>query len=125
MSNNEVNIIEKTIKSLDTAKDREYFAIEHFFSDGMYGRMMILEPDSLIVGETHKKGSFGILLEGKVRVISKYGTAIFEAPYIINTLPKDKKVFYAYTKVKYISIHRTDETDLNKLEIELIESSEA
>lgn len=95
--------------------------IEHFFSEGMYGRHMTVPQDGVVVGKVHKHAHLAILLEGTVRVSSKYGTAVYSAPYVINVNAGDKRAFYAVTQVKYMTVHATSETDLDKLELELTE----
>ena len=72
--------------------------------------------------KTHKHNHIAVLLEGTVQVVSKYGTAVFEAPYIANINVGDKRAFNSITRVKWMTIHATDETDLDKLELELVES---
>ena len=95
--------------------------VEHFFAPGTYGRMMIMEPGIYLVGKTHKHAHLAVLLEGTIQVISKYGSAIFEAPYIVNVNAGDKRAFKSLTKVKWMTIHATTETDLVRLESELVE----
>lgn len=95
--------------------------IEHFFSEGMYGRHMTVPEDGIVVGKVHKHSHLAILLEGTVRVSSKYGTAVYSAPYVINVNAGDKRAFYAVTQVKYMTVHATTETDLDKLEQDLVE----
>lgn len=96
--------------------------VEHFYSDGVYCRMMIMEPNTYLVGKTHKHNHIAVLLEGTVQVVSKYGTALFDAPYIANINIGDKRAFNSITKVKWMTIHVTNETDLEKLELELVEA---
>lgn len=96
--------------------------VEHFFAPGVYGRMMIAKAGTVLVGKTHKHAHLAMLLEGEVSIVSKYGTATYKAPYIINVNAGDKRAFAALTDVKWITIHATEETDLQKLEQQLVEA---
>jgi hypothetical protein len=96
--------------------------VEHYFSAGTYCRMMIMDAGVLLVGKTHKHDHMAVLLEGSVQVVSKYGTATYDAPYIVNVLAGDKRAFHSLTKVKWMTIHATDETDLVRLESDIVEN---
>jgi len=96
-------------------------AVDHFFSDGVYGRVMDMPASTALVGATHKHNHLAILLSGTVLVSSKYGKVTYQAPAIVNVFAGDKRAFFAITDVSYMTIHVTDETDLDKLEQELVE----
>lgn len=115
------NFVPKVIQAEIEKYDQIDIPIEHFFSEGLYGRHMTVPEDGVVVGKVHKHAHLAILLEGTVRVSSKYGTALYSAPYVINVNAGDKRAFHAVTKVKYMTVHVTDETDLDKLEQELVE----
>jgi hypothetical protein len=115
------NFVPQVIQTEIEKHDQVEIPIEHFFSDGVYARHMTVQEDGIVVGKVHKHNHLAILLEGTVRVSSKYGTALYSAPYVINVNKGDKRAFYAVTKVKYITVHATEETDLDKLEQELVE----
>lgn len=115
------NFVPKVIQTEIEKHEQIEIPIEHFFSEGMYGRHMTVPQDGVVVGKVHKHAHLAMLLEGTVRVSSKYGTAVFSAPYVINVNKGDKRAFYAVTKVKYMTVHATNETDLDKLELELVE----
>ena len=95
--------------------------VDHYFSEGLYGRLMVAEANTVIVGAKHRKGHMAILLEGSVLVSDKYGSAQYVAPYIILSIPGDKRAFTALTRVKWMTIHSTTETDVAKLEKTLVE----
>lgn len=115
------NFVPKVIQTEIEKHEQIDIPVEHFFSEGLYARHMTVEEDGVVVGKVHKHSHLAILLEGTVRVSSKYGTALYSAPYVINVNAGDKRAFYAVTRVKYITVHATNETDLEKLEQELVE----
>lgn len=114
-----LHALDKLIEALPQAD----LPLDHFFSDGIYMRVMTLEPSTLLTGKTHKHNHLAILLEGQVAVHSRQGTAVFEAPYIVNVLAGDKRAFFSVTKVKWATVHATEETDLELLEQTLVEEN--
>ena len=115
------NHVAKDLIGLIGACKQAEVPIEHFFSEGMYGRMMTLEPNTYLVGKTHKHAHLAMLVEGRVEVISKRGAAIYHAPYVVNVEAGDQRAFRSLTKVKWITVHATIETDLDQLELQLVE----
>lgn len=97
--------------------------LDHFFSDGVYARVCVIEAGNTVVGKVHKTNHLSVLLEGTCTVTSKYGTAKYTAPYIIHALKGDKRAVFANTTVKYMTIHVTEETDLAKIEANTVEDN--
>lgn len=94
--------------------------VDHFFSDGVYARVCTIEPGCAVIGKTHKTNHLSVILEGTITISSKYGTALYNAPYIIHSMAGDKRAVIAHTKVKYMTIHPTEETNIAKLEEMLV-----
>ena len=97
--------------------------LDHFFSDGVYARICVIEVGDTVIGKFHKTNHLSILLEGTCTVTLKYGTATYTAPYVIHALKGDKRAVFAHNKVKYMTIHVTEETDLAKIEANTVEDS--
>lgn len=95
--------------------------VDHFFSDHVYGRLCIIEAGHTVVGKLHKTNHLAVLLEGTATISSKYGTATYKAPHIIPSFKGDKRAVIAHTRVKYFTIHVTDETDLEKIMLDTVE----
>jgi len=110
--NSTVQALENLICALPQAD----FPLDHFFSDGIYARKMTAPASALLVGKTHLHNHLAILLKGQVAIHSRNGIAIYQAPYVINVLAGDKRAFFAVTEVEWITIHATEETDLDVLE---------
>jgi hypothetical protein len=113
----EIFKLQETMKTMEQVIPH----IDHFFSDNVYGRLCIMEADDRVIGKVHKTNHLSILLEGTATISSKYGTATYKAPHIIYAFKGDKRAVLAHTKVKYLTIHVTDETDLDKLEAVTVE----
>ena len=114
---NAINKLKETMIAMEQIEP----LIEHYFSEGLYARLMTLNVGDSVVGKQHKKGHLAILLEGEVSVSSKYGTAIYKAPYIVQSMPGDRRAFVAHTSSKWLTVHATSETDIASIEQELVE----
>ena len=97
---------------------------EHYFSDGMYCRKLIRPAGTLIVGKVHKKDHFFLCAKGEIIAWSESGMRHLKAGDVICSKPGTKRVTYAVTDAIGITFHRTDKTDLDEIEKELIEPSE-
>ncbi len=99
---------------------------EHFFADGMYCRFLPRPAGTLIVGKVHRKEHFYIVCCGTVRVTNGEGAARdITGPAVIVSQPGTKRAVLALTDATCLTVHRTDSTDLDDIEAELIEPDEA
>jgi mannose-6-phosphate isomerase-like protein (cupin superfamily) len=94
---------------------------EHLFADGMYLRSVFRPADTLIVGKVHKREHFYVVASGEVTVISDDFKERIKAPRIIVSKPGTKRAVYSHVDSLCFTVHRTDNTDLDKIEAELIE----
>ena len=94
---------------------------EHQFSPGMYMRKVFRPAGALIVGKVHKKPHFFLCAKGTIIAWTEGGMKRLEAGDIIESQPGTKRVTLAVTDAIGITIHRTDLTDLDEIEAELIE----
>lgn len=93
---------------------------EHFFADGLYARKLARPAGTLVVGKMHAKQHFYVLLEGEIIAWTEQGMKRLKAPTVLTTEPGTKRVTYAITDAVSMTFHATRETDLGKLEDELI-----
>jgi len=107
------------------AAARELPAIEietkHFFAPGMYARAGRLSKGSVIVGKVHRTTHFFIVTSGRVAVSDKTGTVELEAGAVVVSAPGTKRAIVALTDASCLNVHRTDLTDLDAIEAELVE----
>lgn len=97
---------------------------KHHFADGVYIRELFRPAGTTIVGKVHKKTHFYIVLAGIVTVVGDGKRETYEAPAIIKSEPGTKRAVFAHTDAICITVHRTDSTDLETIERELIEPDE-
>jgi hypothetical protein len=97
---------------------------DHFFADGMYARAVFRPAGAVIVGRVHKREHFYIILSGCVDVTTVDGTLERHiAPKIIVSKPGTQRAVHAVTDSLCMTVHRTDKTELEDIEEELVEPS--
>jgi quercetin dioxygenase-like cupin family protein len=97
---------------------------EHFFSDGMYSRKVFRKAGTLIVGKVHLKDHFFICTKGEIIAWTENGMKKLSAGDIIECKSGTKRVTLATMDSIGTTVHRTDKTDLNEIEAELIKPDE-
>lgn len=120
-----VTRIQNQMKTLeDAAKKLPQIKLEtaHYWALGMYCRALFRPADTLIIGKVHKKEHFYIVMHGEVTIKSADGSSQrVKAPAIFVSKAGTKRAVYAHEDSLCITVHRTDNTDLEKIEAELIE----
>jgi quercetin dioxygenase-like cupin family protein len=94
---------------------------EHHFSPGMYMRKVFRSAGTLIVGKVHKEPHFFLCAKGEIIAWTESGMKRLQAGDVVESKPGTKRVTLAVTDAIGITIHRTDKTDLDEIEAELIE----
>jgi quercetin dioxygenase-like cupin family protein len=94
---------------------------EHHFSVGMYMRKVFRPAGTLIVGKVHKEPHFFLCAKGEIIAWTENGMKRLQAGDVVESKPGTKRVTLAVTDAIGITIHRTDKTDLDEIEAELIE----
>lgn len=112
---------ESAISSLPEAKfGDDATPLEHIFADGLYIRKMIAPKGMLNVSKLHKTTHPYFILSGDVSVITEAGVVRIKAPHTGITKAGTKRVVYFHEDTVWITVHPTKETDLEKIEKELI-----
>jgi len=93
---------------------------DHTFGPGFYARTLRLKAGETLTGKIHATEHIFILSEGELLVATEDGKARLKAPYQSVSRPGLKRAGYAVTDVVVTNVHITTETDLEKLELELI-----
>ncbi len=89
----------------------------HHFAPGIYGKEMICPADLFVTGMVHKTEHISIFLEGKMIVADgEGGSKEIQAPMVEIGQPGIKRAGYTLEQVRWITLHSTDETDIDKLE---------
>ena len=92
----------------------------HAFAPGAYGRQIFIPKETLVVGKIHKHAHLNFLMKGKVLVATEEGPKTYEAPLMMVSKAGTKRVVYTYEDTIWATVHLTNETDLEKIEEEII-----
>lgn len=100
--------------------DDEASTIEHFFTDGVYARKMLIPAGTQVPSHKHVYNHLSILAQGKVRV--SVGPIIKEyvAPAMIEVKKDLVHTISAVEDSVWYCIHATDATDIESLESTVI-----
>lgn len=93
----------------------------HHFASGAYARELHMKAGDAIVGKMHKTQHFLIVATGRISVTTSAGQEDIIGPKVIVTEPGTKRAIYAHTDAVLVTFHVTDETDLGKIEAQVIQ----
>jgi len=120
----EISVVEDQILSLDDSlKDddiEKLCPLVHSFGDGCYIRQIFMPKGTLIVSKIHKITHPYFVMTGKASVATESGVEVIKAPYQGITQAGTKRVLYIHEDMIWITVHVTKETDLKKIEEEII-----
>ncbi len=94
---------------------------QHHFADGMYCRTLWRPAGTLIVGKVHKREHFYIVASGRVLVTTEEGVKELTGTTVVVSKPGTKRAVLALEDSTCLTVHRTDKTDLDAIEEDLIE----
>lgn len=98
---------------------------KHYFADGMYCRELFRPADTLIIGKVHRAEHLYIIASGTVTIAGDGYRETVTGPKVFVSKPGTKRAVYAHTDATTMTVHRTNETDLERIEAELIEEDES
>lgn len=97
--------------------------VVHRFAPGVYLREIHMPADAIVVGKIHKTEHFNILIKGACLIVHDDGRREeLKAPMTFVSKAGVQKVLYIIEDMIWQTVHVTPETDLVKLEAELIEA---
>jgi hypothetical protein len=97
----------------------------HHFANGLYAREITIRAGTLLTGKIHRTEHLNIISKGRIIVWTEDGMREVSAPFTMVSRPGTKRVGYALEDTVWTTIHATAETDLEKLEVELIAPTRA
>lgn len=90
--------------------------LEHGFAPGVYARKMFIAAGVAVSGKVHKYAHWNVVLRGKIVVMTETGTKEITAPAMFVSPAGTKRIGYAVEDTEWVTIHPTDETDVEKIE---------
>lgn len=101
--------------------DTEQCPLRHSFGDGIYMREIFIPKGYILTGKIHKHSHPNFLLQGEALIATENGgTQHYKAPMAIMSEPGIKRAIIALSDLWWITVHVTDETDLEKVEEHVI-----
>ena len=94
--------------------------VKHHFAPGVYMRQMDAKAGTLVVSKMHRTEHMNILLTGSLTVATENGIELLKAPVILKSMPGTKRIGYFHEDSTWITVHPTNETDLNLIEQQVI-----
>jgi len=94
--------------------------LKHTFADGLYIREMRAPKGMINVSKLHKTNHPYFILKGEFSVLTETGLVRIKAPYSGITRAGTKRIVYFHEDTVWITVHATKETDLKKIEDEVI-----
>lgn len=108
--------IEKILKELPQVD----CPVKSYIIDGVYVRAMFIPAGTVLTGKIHNHESIFILAQGTIRISNGNDNAVLSAPYIAIDKPGVKRLGCSETDVTFITVHRTDLTDIDQIEKTLV-----
>lgn len=110
---------------MSTMPQAEGLITTHHFVPGQYLRKLWRPAGTVIVGKVHRAPHFFLCAMGEIAVSSGDGNwKTLNAGDVIESVPGTKRITVALTDAIGITVHKTDLTDLDEIEAELIEPDE-
>lgn len=103
------------------------YPVFHHFSEHMYVREFHMPANHFVIGKEHKTRHLNTLVKGRCTVWTVHGRMELDAtngPKTFESMAGVKKVVWAHTDIVWMTMHATDETDQDRLEGEIIRSTE-
>lgn len=96
---------------------------EESLAYGLYTRTIFIPKGVLLLGKIHKKPCVNIVLSGDISIATETGEIRVQAGYMVTSPAGMQKVGFAHEDTVFVNVFRTDETDIAKIEDDLIAES--
>jgi hypothetical protein len=94
--------------------------LKHSFADGCYIREIFNPKGELLVTKIHKVAHPFFLMKGDMTILMEDGIKRIKAPHYGITPAGTKRLIYCHEDCVFVTVHATNETDLEKIEEEVI-----
>jgi hypothetical protein len=112
---------ENCLAETDGAQFGDVLPLKHSFSPGIYVREIFIPKGTVLTGKIHRHSHPNFLMSGVVDVVTEDGgLERLTAPLSMISPAGTKRAVYAVEDTVWITVHATDETDLDKIEKEVI-----
>lgn len=116
-----VNLLESQMKEAEQVE----LDVNHYFSPGVYARELFISKGVMLTGKIHKYQQLNIMTKGEMLVLVGDEIKHVKAPFVIVSPAGTKRIAEALEDTIWITVHGTDETDVEKIEHKFIAQDEA
>jgi Xaa-Pro aminopeptidase len=98
----------------------------HYLLEGMYLRQTCIPRGTLFVGRVHVKPNYFIVAKGSTGIYDESGKIVeLKAGMVFMTSPGTERIGVTYEDTVFVTVHRTDKTELSDIEAEVVEYDSA
>jgi hypothetical protein len=114
---------EEKMKSSEGAMIGDCYPLKHSFGSGCYVREISVPAGQIVVTKIHKIDHPCFIMKGVCSVLTERGVEKLVAPMHFITKAGTKRIVYVHEDAVWVTVHVTDETDLEKIEEQVIAKS--
>lgn len=96
------------------------FPDDDVLEGGMYLRRIFIPKGQMLAGKIHLQTCMNIVASGDITVLTEFGCRRLKAGYVGASRPGIQKIGVAHEDTIFINVFRTDETDMEKIEAQLV-----
>lgn len=115
-----IDVVRGVQDQLSQSPDLIDVPVQHHFAPGVYMRQMDAAAGTLVVSKMHRTEHMNILVKGSLTVATENGIQLMTAPCVLKSMPGTKRIGYFHEYSSWITVHPTEETDLEKIEQQVI-----
>ena len=115
-----IDTVRDVQQQLSESPDQIDVPVQHHFAPGVYMRQMDAAAGTLVVSKMHRTELMNILLKGSLTVATEDSIQLMTAPCVLKSMPGTKRIGYFHEDSSWITIHPTSDTDLEKIEQQVI-----
>jgi hypothetical protein len=113
-------LITKIKDALLELPDQIEMTTTHEFVKGLYIRRLFIPKGTLLVGKIHKQECINVVEQGDIAILTETGAMRVKAGFTIVSPAGIQKLGYANEDTVFTNIFRTDVTDIDQIEQELV-----
>jgi len=106
---------------MDLIPADNFATYEHQFSDGIYCRTINIPAGIFMIGAKHLTNHMNVLLQGEMLMTIADETKMLKAPCTFEALAGSIKAVITKTDCKFMNIIRTDLTNIEDIEKEVVD----
>lgn len=99
---------------------QEELPVQHEFLEGIYMRTVFMKAGLIVIGKIHKQEHVALISQGRATVVTEHGVVEMKAPFMFKSPPGVRRALLIHEDMIWTTVHRSDHTDLEKLEEQLI-----